>query len=158
MNMLKNIRNINFGRSKPENVHLKQIRSAMKLQNHLTLLNTITFDHNNNCSAHHNWHQRDPFQETERWDDSIREVHNHSWAVKRYAPQYSHNRESPWTTEEQSRRRIRNSLFTAEEMFQRGQSITETISDRDECINEQLNDNGELVLNSMNVSRIFFTL
>ena len=64
MNTLWNVRNVNAGRSKPENAHLKQIRSVMKLQNHLTLLNTIASDQNNNCSPHHNWHQRSPFQET----------------------------------------------------------------------------------------------
>jgi hypothetical protein len=54
MNTLKNIRNINCGRSKPENAQLKQSRSVMKLQNHLTLLNTIASDQNNNCGQHHN--------------------------------------------------------------------------------------------------------
>ena len=66
MNTLKNIRNINSGRSKPENAYLKQIRSVMKLRNRLTLLNIIASDQNNNCSPHHNWHQMNPFQETER--------------------------------------------------------------------------------------------
>ena len=66
MNTLWNVRNVNSGRSKPENAYLKQSRSVIKLQNHLTLLNTIASDQNNNCSQHHNWHQRNLFQETER--------------------------------------------------------------------------------------------
>ena len=159
---------MNSGRSKPENAHLKQIRSVMKLQNHLTLLNTIAFDQNNNCSPHYNWHHEQPIPRNRTISqlptiplqpESIREVHNQSCAVKPYALQFFHNWESPYKPPRTNPGdATRNSLFTAEEIFRRQQSITETISNRDVYVNQRFNDTEELALNSMNVSRILFTL
>ena len=43
-------------------------------------------------------------------------------------------------------------------MFRRRQSVTETISNRDVYVNQRFYDTEELVLHSMNVSIILFTL